>query len=110
MSINDLPQHIRTWSSNIFADDSAIYTTGKSFMETKCALQSSVYDAGRWFDNNNLPINIKNTICMLIAIQGNPEEPRRALEELTLSLELKGITLEQFQTTLYLGLQLDDKL
>ena len=33
--INDLPQHIRTGSSNIFAGDSAIYTTGKSFMETK---------------------------------------------------------------------------
>ena len=69
-------------------------------METKCALQSSVYDAGRWFDNNNLPINI----------QGNPEESRRALEERTLSLELSGITVEQFQTTPYLGLQLDDKL
>ena len=99
MSINDLPQHIRTWSSNIFADHSAICTNSKSFMETKCALQSSVYDAGRWFDNNNLLINIKNTTCMLIAIQGNPEEPRRALEERTLSLELSGITLEQFQTT-----------
>ena len=46
-------------------------------METKCALQSSVYDAGRWFDNNNLPVNIKNTICMLIAIQGN----QKSLEE-----------------------------
>ena len=79
-------------------------------METKRALQSSVNDAGRWFDNNNLTINIKNTICMLIAIQGNPEEPKRVLEERTLSLELSGITLEQFQTTPYLGLQLDDKL
>ena len=79
-------------------------------METKCALQSSVYDAGRWFDNNNLPINIKNTLCMLIAIQGNTEEPRRALEERPLCLELSDITLEQFQTTPYLGLQLNGKL
>ena len=63
-------------------------------METKRALQSSVYDCGRWFDNNNLPINIKNTICMLIAIEDSPEEPRRALEEHTLYLELSGITLE----------------
>ena len=59
-------------------------------METKCTLQSSIYDAGRWFDNNNLPINIKKTICMLIAIEGNPN--RVALEERTLSLE-------QVQTT-----------
>ena len=69
--INDLPQHIPTGSSNIFADDSAIYTTDKSFMETKCTSQSSVFDAGRWFDNNNLPINITKTKCMLIATEGN---------------------------------------
>ena len=106
--INDLPQHIRTGSSNIFADDSAIYTTGKSFMETKCALQSSVYDAGRWFENNNLPINTTKTKCMLIATEGNLN--RVALEERTLSLELNGITLEQVPNTPYLGLQLDDKL
>ena len=76
ISINDLPQHIRTWPSNIFAGDNAIYTTGKSFMETKCALQSSVYDAERWFDNSNLQINIKKTIYMLIAIESGC--PRRA--------------------------------
>ena len=99
-SINDLPQHIRTWSSNIFAGDSAINRTGKSFKETKRSLQSSVY--------NNLPINIKKTISILIAIEGSPN--RVALKERTLSLELRGITLEQFQTTPYLGLQLDDKL
>ena len=73
------------WSSNIFAGDNAIYITGKSFMETKCAFQSSVYNVGRWFDNNNLPINIKKTICMLIAIEGSPN--RVALKEHTLSLE-----------------------
>ena len=54
--INDLPQHIRIGSSNIFAGDSAIYTTGKSFMDTKRALQSSVYDAGRsrWIPRTKL--------------------------------------------------------
>ena len=76
ISINDLPEHIRTWPSNIFAGDNAIYTSGKSFMETKCALQSSVYDAERWFDNSNLQINIKKTICILIAIESGC--PRRA--------------------------------
>ena len=106
--INDLPQHIPTGSSNIFADDSAIYTSGKSFMETKCALQSSVYDAGRWSEKNNLPINITKTKCMLIATEGNLN--RVALEERTLSLELNGTILEQVPNTLYLGLQLDDKL
>ena len=106
--INDLPQHIRTGSSNIFADDSAIYATGKSFMETKCASQSSVYDVGRWFANNNLPFNITKTKCMLIATGDNLN--RVALEERTLSLELSGITHEQVQNTPYLGLRLDDKL
>ena len=66
--IYDLPQHIRTGSSNIFADGGAIHATGESFMETKCPLESSVYDTERWFDNNNLPINTTKTKCMLIAI------------------------------------------
>ena len=77
-------------------------------METKCTLQSSVYDAGRWFENNNLPINITKTKCMLIATEGNLN--RVALEERTLTLELNGITLEQVPNTPYLGLQLDNKL
>ena len=77
-------------------------------METECALQSSVYDAGRWSEKNNLPINITKTKCMLIATEGNLN--RAALEERTLSLELNGTTLEQVPNTPYLGLQLDDKL
>ena len=90
------------------ADDSAIYATGKSFMETKCALQSSVYDAGQWLDDKNLPINITKTKCMLIATEGNLN--RVALEERTLSQALSGIILEQVQNIPYCGLQLDDKL
>ena len=104
--INGLPPHIRTGSGNIFAYDSAIYTTGKPFMETKCALQSSVYDAGRWFENNNLPINITKTKRILIATEGNLN--RVGLENRTLSLELNGIFLEQVPNTPYL--RLDDKL
>ena len=77
-------------------------------MESKCALQSSVYDAGRWFEKNNLPINITKTKCMLIATERNLN--RVALEERTLSLELNGITFEQVSNTPYLGLQLNDKL
>ena len=106
--INDPHQHIYTGSRNIFADDSAIYPTDKSFMEMKCSLQSSVYDAGRWFDNNNLPINITKTKYMLIATKGNLD--RVALEERMLSLELNAITFEQVPNIPYLGLQLDDKL
>ena len=45
---------------------------------------------------------------MLIATEGKLN--RVVLEERTLSVELSGITLEQVPNTLYLGLQLDDKL
>ena len=33
--INDLPQHIENASINVFADDSTVYTTGKSFTDAK---------------------------------------------------------------------------
>ena len=51
-------------------------------------LQSSVYDAERWFDNNNLQINNKKTMCMFIAIEGSLN--RVAPEKRTLSLELSA--------------------
>ena len=65
--INDLPQHINSVFINVFADDSAVDTTGKSFIDTKIKLQQSVNDAALWFNNNNrLSVNTNKTVCMTL--------------------------------------------
>ena len=43
--INDLPQHITNAHSNIFADDSVIYTMGKSANETRAVrIVTGIFD------------------------------------------------------------------
>ena len=54
--IKDLPQHITNAPSNIFEDDSAMYTMGKSANETRRVMQESVLEVRKWFSNNNLPL------------------------------------------------------
>ena len=106
--INDLPQHINNACSNIFADDGAIYTTGKSFKDTNAALQTSVLEAGRWYLNNNLPVNTIKTLCMLSASENNIR--KREPDECRLDIMLYDTPLSQVPTCPYLGVQLDQHL
>ena len=63
--VNDFPQHIRNASCNLFADDSSVYITGKDLYQTVTRIQTSINDASNWYVNNNLPVNISKTLCML---------------------------------------------
>ena len=55
----------------MFTNDCCVYTTGKSFDDTKNTLQESVNDARSWYINNNLSINIPKSFCMLGASETN---------------------------------------
>ena len=103
--VNDFPQYIKSASCNLFADDGAVYTTGKSFTDTKSKLQNSVHDAGHWYLNNNLPVNSTKTTCMLSASESNINKLTDGEKELGISLN--GIPLSMVNTCPYLGVQLD---
>ena len=51
----------------MFADDCCIYSFGKNINETKLKFQNSVDEANKWYVNNNLPVNIPKSMCMLSA-------------------------------------------
>ena len=106
--INDMPQHIRNASCNMFADDNSLYTSGVSLTETKENFQSSVNDANLWYKNNHLPVNIMKTLCMVSASV-------RKLKELNdrcapLYIQFDGENLKQAQNCIYLGLSVDNDL
>ena len=103
--INDLPQHITNAHSNTFADDSVIYTMGKSANETRRVMQESVLEAGKWFNNKNLPVNLRKTICMLTSSRNNFNKIADADNSLNLSLH--DAPLSQVTDCPYLGIQLD---
>ena len=69
--INDLPQQIENASINVFADDSAVYTTGKSFTDAKTKPQQSINDAAMRFNNKRLSVNTNKTVCMTLGTLGN---------------------------------------
>ena len=106
--INDFPQHIRHSLSNLFADDGTLYTTGKTIRETESKMQQSVNDASKWYDNNNIPLNIPKTSCML---SGSESLLNRIDEnEKVLNLYLKDEKLYQVSKCPYLGMQVDNNL
>ena len=106
--INDLPQHIENASINVFADDSAVYTAGKSFTDVKTKLQQSINSAATWFNNNRLSVNTNKTICMTLGTLGNMN--KLSDEEKSASLVLNNTNLEQVVSCPYLGVHVDQNL
>ena len=68
-------------------------------------MQESVLEAGKWFNNNNLPVNLPETICMLTSHSSNLN--KMADTDNILNLSLHDAPLIQVTDCPYLGIQLD---
>ena len=106
--INDLPQNIRSSSSNMFADDNCVYTTGKSPDEMIPVFQNSIQEANRWYLNNNLPVNYDKSMWMLSASESSLN--RLADEPTSFNVTINGHNLNQVSDTPYLGIHVDRSL
>ena len=106
--INDFPQNISNSLSNMFADDCCIYTFGKDLELIKNKFQKSVTEANKWYNNNNLPVNIPKSMCMLSI----PDHVLNRLNDGQKSLDTKlnNDSLKQVTSTPYLGVQVDSSL
>ena len=92
----------------MFADDCCIYAFGKDLDQTKLMFQNSVNDANEWYLNNNLPVNIPKSMCMLSI----PEHVSNRLDDdqKLLNTMLDNDNLNQVSTVPYLGMQMDTSL
>ena len=92
----------------MFADDCCVYESGKNISELKPAFQNSVNEAGSWYTNNNLPINIPKSMCML----SGPDHALHRLsdEEKTINISLNNEPLTQVTDSPYLGIIVDNSL
>ena len=68
-------------------------------------MQESVLEAGKWFNNNNLPVNLLKTICMLTSQCSNLSKMSDA--DNILNLSLHDAPLSHVTDCSYLGIQLD---
>ena len=103
--INDFPQHIKSSASNLFADDCCIYKTGELSEITKSSFHNSVAEAHDWYTNNNLPLNISKTMCMLAGY----ESLTKRLEDgdQSLNISINGEAISQKRQLPYLGIIMD---
>ena len=77
---------------------------GKSANDTRRVMQEYVLDSGKWFNNNNLPVNLLETIFMLTSHSSNLNKMGDTNNILTLSLH--DAPLSQVTDCPYLGIQL----
>ena len=65
-------------------------------------------EAHNWYVNNNLPLNIEKTMCMLA---GNEQALDRLDDESkSLNFSINGITINQVSSIPYLGISVDSSL
>ena len=84
----------------IYLQMTVLYTN-----ETRRVMQESILEAGKWFNNNNLPVNPLKTIRMLTSSISNLNKIVDA--DNILKLSLQDALLSQVRDCPYLGIQLD---
>jgi hypothetical protein len=77
--INDLPLHLSHCDSDLYADDTTIFTEGNNLKDIEILLNKDAENVYKWCTENNLSINAKKTTCMLIA---TPQKVRTIKESL----------------------------
>ena len=86
---------------NLFADDTAIYVSGKTITEVKSKLQVA---PGGWFHTNKLTINPDKSFTMLVCSSKNP------MKNAKLEIIVHNAILEQVDNFKYLGVTIDKNL
>ncbi len=102
--INDLNEYLTTCTTNLYADDTAIYYSGDSQIDIILALRLELDLVKEWLRANKLTLNIAKTKSMYFGLR----QTLNKLNHITLSID--GQELEQVQIFKYLGIMLDEAL
>jgi hypothetical protein len=102
--INDFSVNIPDVEYNMYADDTAIYVTGKNGYEIKEKLQRATLYAMEWFGANKLAINESKSYTMLICNSCHPDK------DFKLNIYANNSPLDQCDTIKYLGVTIDSRL
>ena len=92
----------------MFADDCCIYNSGNDLPTTKHKFQNSVEDANLWYTNNNLPLNLDKSYCMLSASEYMLR--RLSTDDKTIDISVNGVKIKQVLSVKHLGVILDNEL
>ena len=102
---NDLPNHTHLGSCNMFADDTLIYTTGKSSAEVQNKLQLCINEAADWYLDNNLLLNATKSNSLLLN-----NSTRQSKTPNPLDIFIGTTKIDHVSQADYLGLRIDNNL
>ncbi len=102
--INSLPNVIENCETFLYANDTAIISTGSTEAEIMNNLSNAMRSAANWLDDNKLSLNIGKTKCMFIGTSHKLSKANFS------DIECKGETIGRVESFKYLGVILDNLL
>ena len=102
--INDLPEVLHHTTPFIYADDTAIVTSGETPEDIATKLNADADNVSDWFKRNRLPCNVKKTESQLFCTN------RYRSKNVPLQVNMSREAVEQVDCFKYPGLHLDSHL
>ena len=101
--VNDIHLHLKECETDLYADDTSLYTVGDTLVNIKDKLQRSMDIVCRWCECNDLKINVGKTTCMLIATR----QRRSHLQESSLNISVNGQSVPMCEVQRVLGININ---
>ena len=98
--INDLPDVLKQTTPTLFADDTTIHCTAKTYPELERKMNSDLDLLSEWFKSNKLTLNVSKSYGCVFGIKNNNQ----------VRFEINGSIIELTGTVKYLGVIVDSKL
>ena len=103
--VNDLPDRLAHTKFKLYADDTLIYSMGKSYEENAISLNRDLSSLSDWCVNHRMFINYSKTKLLNFGSQGALTAAKAVTQ-----VQIEGNPIQQVQTYKYLGVVLDPKL
>jgi Reverse transcriptase (RNA-dependent DNA polymerase) len=107
--INDLPLHLRDILINVFADDTLISASGKTYREAVSKLNNSLYVVNIWLSENKVKLNVSKTKCLVIT-KTKTKLNQLSTEMTEFPVLIDGVVIEYVDSIKYLGVIIDNNL
>ncbi len=104
--INDLYKYITDCKLNLYADDTALYTSNHSYIDLILSLRIEMATLSQWMLANKLTLNVKKTKFVIFGTK--PKLLK--IPERRMTLEINNQEVEQVKSFKYLGFLLDESL
>ena len=104
--INDLPLILHSSSANMYADDTSIFTSGKTTTEVETKLSEDLNSVYGWCNDNKLFLNMGKTKSMLIT----SSQKLSKLESPDLKIKVDNTSIDSVTKHKMLGIMLDQQM